>query len=446
MKNYSMTSRLIFSFTATLIAFWLVAVAAGVVVMQDEFGEIFDSSLKETAERLTPLVVDDILQSKGTTDPRRLQNIASSPDASYLTYQVRDATGGVILHSHDISPKPFAAPLKQGFWEDGSSHYYTVPAVNDTVFVQVADAKAHRDEAVVEGGLALLFPLLVLIPVGVLVVRLVVRRSIVPVNDLRHAIAGKDGGSLAPIRQIALPRELQPIVHSVNRLLARLRSTLAAEREFTSNSAHELRTPIAGALAQTQLLKKEIHGENAKSRVFHIELSLQKLSRLVEKLMQLARAEAGLESTRQLVDLAHVLDLIVSDFQSSDAAAARIQYFREKDAELKRNINEDVFAIALRNLIENALKHGNQEEPIVIRLEDCGIIRIANGGSVLGQEEIKRIQKRFGRGETPSAGSGLGLSIVTELVSQMDANLSLRSPATNREDGFEAVLQFNAKQ
>ncbi len=442
MSNPGMTRRLIFSLTAALVGFWLFAVAAGILVMHDELGEIFDSSLKETAERLTPLVVDDLLQSTDTTTPRRLQSPTSPPEASYLTYQVRDSTGQVLLHSHDISAAPFAAPLKRGFWDGEYARIYTVPAANDTIFIQVADAKGHRDEATAEGGLALLLPLLFLIPAGILVVRLIVRRSLVPMNELRQAISSKDGGNLAPIAQIKLPRELQPIVHSVNRLLARLRSTLAAEREFTSNSAHELRTPLAGALAQTQLLKKEVRTPAAKSRALEIEASLQKLNRLVEKLMQLARAEAKLEPATERVDLAHVLELIVDDFQRTVAAPERIQYVRVKGAELRRLINEDLFAIALRNLIENALKHGSQDEPVTIRLEPRGIIRIANAGPVLTQGEIKGIRKRFARGKTSAAGSGLGLAIVTELVTQMNAKLDFLSPATNRDDGFEAMLHF----
>ena len=83
---------------------------------------------------------------------------------------------------------------------------------------------------------------------------LIVRRALRPVDVLRQAIAAKDGGNMAPMIRRALQSELRPIARSVNLLLDRLRSALDAEREFTANSAHELRTPIAGALAQTQRL------------------------------------------------------------------------------------------------------------------------------------------------------------------------------------------------
>lgn len=443
MKNRSMTRRLIFSLTATLIVFWLLATIAGMFVMQDEFGEIFDGSLQATTERLTPLVVDDVLQSAEVSDARRQQSLNESTHKGYLTYQVRDATGKVILHSHDVSATPFVAPLKRGFFQDDVSRFYTVPAVNNTIFVQVADSLAHRTEAAVEGGLALLLPVLVLIPVSIIGIWLIVRRSIEPVNDLREAIAGKDSGNLAPIELSTLPRELQPIVTSVNRLLERLRSTLKAEREFTANSAHELRTPLAGALAQTQMLKSELRSEGSKSRLALIEASLQKLIRLVEKLMQLARAEAKIGTSNEAANLGKVLELVIEDFNRASETDGRIRYSRAKAATLVRPVSEDAFAIVLRNLIENALIHGDQQAPVKISLEPGGTVRIANDGPVLGADELVSIRQRFSRGKTTSPGSGLGLSIATELASQMGATLELKSPATNASTGFESILHFS---
>jgi two-component system, OmpR family, sensor kinase len=443
MKNRSMTRRLIVSLTATLIIFWLLATIAGMFVMQDEFGEIFDGSLQATTERLTPLVVDDVLQSTEVSEARRQQSLSESTHKGYLTYQVRDATGKVILHSHDVSATPFVAPLKRGFFQDDVSRFYTVPAANNTIFVQVADSIAHRTEAAVEGGLALLLPVLVLIPVSIIGIWLIVRRSIEPVNDLREAIAGKDGGNLAPIELSTLPRELQPIVSSVNRLLERLRSTLKAEREFTANSAHELRTPLAGALAQTQMLRSELRSEGSKSRLALIEASLQKLIRLVEKLMQLARAEARIGTSNESADLGKVLELVIEDFNRASGTDDRIRYTRTKAATLVRPVSEDAFAIVLRNLIENALIHGDHKVPVRINLEPGGTVRIANDGPVLGADELTSIRQRFSRGKTTSPGSGLGLSIATELASQMGASLELKSPATNASTGFECILHFN---
>ncbi len=438
-----MTRRLILWLTGATTAFWLIAAALGVSVMKDEFDEFFDGSLQETAERLLPLVIDDLQRREGPSSPVHIQRQVEDLDDEYLVYQVKDAGGKILIRSHDAPVEPFDVPLKRGFWRSDSYRFYTASALDGTVFVQVADAMENRTEAVTEGGMALFLPVLVLIPVSVLLIWLIVRRTLAPVDDLRRAIEEKDGGNMAPVPSGMLPRELRPIARSVNHLLTRLQSAFDAEREFTANSAHELRTPIAGALAQTQMLIAELDGPR-KRRAQQIEVSLVNLGHTAEKLLQLARAEAGIGTGTAKVDLARVLELVVTDFERSDPASRRLRFHREAGVLLEGSYSEDAFAIVLRNLIENALLHGRKEEPVDIRLEKGGVVRIVNGAARLSPDELMTIRKRFGRGATSSPGSGLGLSIAERLLQQMNAGFEVLSPAAGREDGFEVVLRFHS--
>ncbi|UJW77453.1 sensor histidine kinase [Rhizobium sp. SL42] len=444
MTGYSMTRRLVIWLTVAISCFWFVAAGLGVIVMRDEFGEIFDSALQQTAERLMPLVVDDLFQRPETDTPLSLQpnNAVAVAPEDELIYQVRDANGRVILHSHDSTKEPFKAPLVPGFWQDEEHRILTTSAVSNTIFLQVADNMAHRREASLEGAGALLLPILILVPGSILLVWLIVRRLVAPVSELRNAIAGKDSGNMADIELTALPQELQPIMASVNLLLARLRAALSAEREFTANSAHELRTPLAGALAQTQLLIGELAPGPGQERARQVETSLVKLTRLTEKLLQLARAEAGIGATDSDVDLVPVMDLVVLDAKRSTPNPERIRYHRPPGSTLMWAASEDAFAIVIRNLIENAMIHGMPDQPVDIHVETGGNIRITNGAHPFSQTEIADIRQRFGRGKTAAPGSGLGLSIAERLLTQMGASLTLHSPATGREDGFEARIHF----
>ncbi|WP_349437758.1 HAMP domain-containing sensor histidine kinase [Pararhizobium sp. A13] len=439
-----MTRRLILWLTGATTAFWLIAAGLGISVMQDEFGEFFDGSLQETAERLLPLVLDDLQRRQGPSSPQHLRRQAEDIGDEYLVYQVRDTQGHVLIRSHDAPVEAFEAPLKRGFWGNDDFQFYTARSADGTVFVQVADAMANRNEAITEGGLALFLPVLVLIPVSIGLIWLIVRRTLAPVDDLRRAIEEKDGGNMAPVPSRMLPRELQPIARSVNHLLTRLQAAFDAEREFTANSAHELRTPIAGALAQTQMLIAELDGPE-KRRAQQIEASLVNLGHTAEKLLQLARAEAGIGAGSTNVDLARVLDLVLTDFERSSQASSRLRFEREKGATLEGPYSEDAFAIVLRNLIENALLHGRAEEPVVVRLEKGGVLRIVNDAAPLTPDELAVIRKRFGRGATMSPGSGLGLSIAERLLQQMNVHFEILSPATGRKDGFEVVMRFGEK-
>lgn len=438
----SLAGQLMLWITATITLLWLVAVGFGAFVMDDEFGEIFDSALQETAERLVPLVADDLLRRSDLTTPRRVEALRAPSEEQYLTYQVRDQTGRVLLHSHTAVAEPFDAPLEVGFWQSATGRIYTASTEDGEIFVQVKDSAAERREATVEGSLALLLPVLLIVPVTIVAVWFIVRRVLAPVETLRAAIGEKDGGNLAAIEAADLPQELRPILRSVNLLLARLRAVLAAEREFTSNSAHELRTPIAGALAQTQLLIGELRDTSMRGRAQQVEASLQKLTRLTEKLLQLARAEAGIGVTETTFDVVDVVSVVVTDFQRASDDAERIRFHNALSGPSLREGAADAFAIVLRNLLENALLHGRPTEPVEVFLTEAGNVRIRNGAPQMSEADLATVRKRFSRGRTTAPGSGLGLSIADRLLAQMRASLVLASPIPGEVDGFQAEIVF----
>ena len=444
LRPKSLAGQLMLWITAIITVLWLVAVGFGALVMHDEFGEIFDSSLQETAERMVPLVVDDLARRGDPNAPRRIERSPSQPGEEYLTYQVRDREGRVLLHSHTASTEPFEAPLKVGFRDGETGRIYTASTTDGAIFVQVKDSAAERQEAMLEGALALLLPVLLVVPVTIVAVWFVVRRVLSPVETLRAAIGEKDGGNLAAIGAVRLPQELQPILRSVNLLLSRLRAVLAAEREFTANSAHELRTPIAGALAQTQLLLTELKDAPTSARAQQIEASLQKLTKLTEKLLQLARAEAGIGASETTFDVSGVVSVVVTDFQRASTDADRIRLRDDLAGPALREGAADAFAIVLRNLIENALLHGRVDEPVEIHVTADGNVRILNGAPRLSEAELAAVRKRFSRGRTLATGSGLGLSIADRLLAQMRASLVLTSPVPGRVDGFQAEIVFPA--
>ncbi|TIO31200.1 MAG: sensor histidine kinase [Mesorhizobium sp.] len=441
MRSASMTRKLMLWLGGATLLFWVCAATFGALVMREEFDEVFDSALQETAQRLMPLVVDDLFQRAHSPDPRRMGDGVLEHE-EYLTYQVRDREGRVLMHSHDAPAQPFDAPLGRGFWDTATRRIYTEEAVSGTLFLQIADPLAHRREATMEGALSLVLPLLVLAPLSMAVIWIVIRRALGPIEVLRREIGARDGGNLSPMGMIGLPVELDTIAASVDRLLERLRMALDAEREFAANSAHELRTPIAGALAQTQRLIAELPQGAAKARARGIETSLSSLGHLVEKLLQLARAESGIGIADHAIDLVPAVRLVVEDFRRRPENAGRLILDIDGSGTLIRKVDVDAFAIVLRNLIENALIHGLPDTPVTVSARIDGTIAIANAGPVIPVAELQALTKRFKRGATTATGSGLGLAIAEMLIQRMGANLELASPARGRENGFEATIRI----
>lgn len=439
----SLAGRLVLSISVLLAVFWTVGVSLAINVMRAEFDEVFDSALQETTERLAPLVVDDYFRRDTGSGPNQVAALSPGKADEYLTYQVRDTSGRVLLHSHNVGSEPYLAPLQAGFWSGGNQRIFTVATVSDTLFVQVADSLAHRREATLESALTLLLPILLLLPLGMFATRWVVVRATMPVHEMRDAISTRDGTNLEPILLKGLPTEIASIPGSVNTLLGRLKLALQAERDLAANSAHELRTPLAGALAQMELLADQLTEPTDRSRSERVLEALRRLSCMLEKLLQLSRAEAGIGVSNTSVDLFGLVMLLVESFQRSHTSAIIELRYAPDLSVLPRAVDSDAFAIAVNNLLENALRYGIPDQPITVSLAADGRITVTNTVSGPLDPDVDIYRARFKRGQTTQPGSGLGLAIVDKLIEQMKGSMTLRiveAPGPHRR--FECEISF----
>ncbi|MDP3977754.1 MAG: ATP-binding protein [Pseudomonas sp.] len=434
----SLQKRLGLGLTLGISVLWLIATAIAGMVVQHELAEAFDSALEETAQRILPLAVLEIVNRE---EPRALQHIASlQAHKEYLTYLVRDNHGNTLLQSHDADPAIFNAQPLEGFSTSATHRLYAASALRGTVFIEVAEPLAHRREAARETSLSLLLPLLLLIPLSLLGTWLWVRLSLRTVLAYRHAIETRGAGDLSPIKAAQLPAEINPLADAVNHLMERLRRALDAERSFTANSAHELRTPLAATLAQVQRLRREAPDGPLQERAAQIEASLRELARLSEKLMQLAKAEGGglLSETPQ--DLVPLLAHVVDDLRRT--AGVRLHLQLPSTPAVLVTIDPDAFAILLRNLIENAMKHGASGQAIEVSLSSTALLRVVNPGPVVPPALLAQLSGRFVRGNSQAEGSGLGLAITQTIAQGVGASLQFASPAPGQPDGFAVSLQF----
>lgn len=426
------------SLAGAMTLFWLAAVLLAAFVMHAELDEAYDGALQEAAHRLLPLVVTDYY-GRPEGGPVQVENRGGDQE-ELLVYQLRDKQGRVLVRSHDAPSEPLSFPLQTGYSDTATHRVFTEPAVSGSLILQVADPFEERWEAVQESVLSLVIPLIFLIPASLFVVSIVVRRALAPVDALRQEIGQRSSADLSRLSVANLPVELQPIGSSVDRLLERLRTALEAERAFTANSAHELRTPIAGALAQTQRLIAEV--PEARDRAVRIARALSSLARLAEKLLQLARAEAGIGTAGRMTDTIPVIRLVVEDAGRELQPPQRLVLVNRTAGQMARVIDVDALAIVLRNLVENAVTHGAQDAVVTVTVEPQGTISIVNEGALIGPDQLGRLTERFRRGSTRPGGSGLGLSISAAIVERMGGKLELFSPARGQAGGFEALIRL----
>ena len=437
----SITAKLILGLTVITTVLWCGAAAYSTMISYRELNEAFDQTLLEAARRLLPLAADDVLGHE--RDDARATHDFIEGRKEYLSYQLSDATGRILLRSEDAPSEPYDHTPKKGFSTVGDYRLYTYADSATGMTITVAETTKGRWDAVIGSAQAMLWPLAALIPINILGIWLAVRGAMKPVLRLSGDIATRSGNNLAPLDISDQPAELRPIANAVARLMERLRSALDAERAFAANSAHELRTPIAGALAQTQRMIAELHDAKARTRARDLELTLKRLSTLAEKLMQLSRVDAGVGLGEGLADLLPVLDLVVGDCTKRLDQPGRIAYVKPDGVKLLAHMDMDAFAIAVRNLIDNAINHGAADGQIEVEVEAGNLVRVVNEGQKVPPLVLAGLKHRFTRGETRAAGSGLGLAIVETIMNQTEGKLELFSPALGRETGFEARLILN---
>ena len=408
---------------------WLAAASLTALVAWQEIEEVFDSALQETAQRLLPLAVVDILEREDEGLTQRVAAIREHEE--YFTYIVRDDRDRSLLQSHAADPALFPGWAGPGFAQSATHRFYSDAAVQGTIRITVAEPLDHRASVARELLVGLGLPLLIILPLAFLAIVLALRTSLAPLRRFREGLAARGPHDLGPVEAGGLPTEIAPVAETLNGLLARLSAAFEAERSFAANAAHELRTPLAGALAQVQRLKAETADPAARARAGEIEAGLKRLTRLSERLMQLARAEGGRLRRDEAADLRPVARLLAEDLSR---APGRIRLVLAEGPVLS-DLDPDGFAILFRNLVENALRHG--EGVVDVFLQE-GLLVVANDAPPIPPEVLARLTDRFERADATGDGSGLGLAIVAAIAERTGGRLELRSPRSGSDQGFEA--------
>ena len=439
-RGPSLQRRLSIGLAVGVTLLWLVAALVASFTIVHELDEAFDSALASTAHRILSFAA----MGTAATDVAPVFGDSDDDDElnEHLTYQVRDRAGDVVLQSYAADPANFPKNPVQGFQDTATHRVYGATNRDGALFIEIAEPLEERREAAAEAAVSLVTPLPLLVVISLLGIWWFVRRSMRPVRDLKLQIEARGEGDLSAMSTEGLPREISPMANAVNQLMERLRRALEAERNFTANSAHELRTPIAAALAQTQRLISESPDGDLQDRARRIETSLHQLTQLSERLMQLARIEGAGVLSDAPQDLAPVLPHVVDEFREGEDGSSRLRLTMPDGCKLRSRMDPDAFAILMRNLIANALTHGDPVAVVEVVAGDGGPVRVINAGPRVSPETMARLKGRFERGLTDAKGAGLGLAIAEAIAVDAGATLDLLSPATDRTDGFEAVLHL----
>jgi two-component system OmpR family sensor kinase len=412
----SIRANLVLWVVGTLGLGTVVVLGATYVLTRNQVGRLFDEELKQVAHA--------VHLREDWTQTRRLR-IARPGFA--LSVRAYDSTGRIYFETAlptlppDL-PQSFKEGLTSAPTAEGPWRVYT--HVTDEGTVQVGQAVAARDTLARGLSLSVLMPMLLLIPVLGVVVAWALTRGLQPLHVTSRRVSDRDAARLDPLPDDNVPRELLPLVHQINALLARLEGAFDAQRRFLADAAHELRSPVAALALQVQLAERAQSPAVRSGALHELARGVERARRLVQQLMDFARLDAAVPlQAFAAVNLAALSRDVVAGY------AARAE---NQDVDLGVDAPGVVQAFGaepelrslIENLVDNALRYAPSRSPVTVAVlvELC----VLDAGCGVPASERERVFERFHRvAGDATRGTGLGLAIVKAIVERHHGSISL---------------------
>lgn len=262
----------------------------------------------------------------------------------------------------------------------------------------------------------------------------VVRREMQPLQAIRQEASGITARRLDQrLSSAAVPAELEPLVDTLNEMLARLERSFQRLTEFSSDLAHELRTPVSNLLTQTQVtLTKARSADEYREVLASNTEELERLSRMVSDMLFLAQADHAMTiPTREPIDLASETQAVL-DFYEALASEKHLALSLAGTGSMSGN--RLMLRRALSNLLSNAIRHtpeGGAIKVVLSSAEHAVQISVSNTGAPIPAELHARLFDRFYRvdasRERMGQGAGLGLAITDSIVRAHGGEIKLFS-------------------
>lgn len=434
-----------------LLLLWPVSLVLTWLVAQGIAGKPFDRALEYNVGALAQLVTTSNNKAQFVL-PLPARELLRTDDSDTVYYQVLGPNGEYLsgektlpLPAEDEKPAPGEVRMRDDeFRSVAIKVAYTWVKLDlpnsKPALVQVAETMDKRSVLATEIVKGVMLPQFVILPLAVLLVWLALVQAIKPLNHLEERIRARSPDDLSPLDAEAVPLEVAPLVSSVNDLLMRLKDSIATQKRFLADAAHQLKTPLAGLRMQADLAQREgANAEDLKQSLRQIGRSSIRATHTVNQLLALARAESsGTAMSQQPCNLVRLTMDVVRDCVPR-AMDKHIDVGYEGaepgDEDVTIQGNPTLLKEMVRNLMDNAINYtpSNAEKPGVITariLKDpfskVLVLQLEDSGPGIPAAERELVFQPFYRVlGTEADGSGLGLPIVLEIARQHHASVTM---------------------
>lgn len=331
--------------------------------------------------------------------------------------------------------------------QTGGGRWRVYTHVTAEGIVQVGQPEATRTSLARTLSLRMALPELVLIPLFVLFMGWVLRRGLAPLREISRRVEERDASRLDALPTADVPEELRPLIEQINALLVRLDASMAAQRRFVADAAHELRTPVAALALQVQVAERAAQPATRAAAYGELNKGIARATRVVEQLLKLAQLGPDVPPERfQPVDLAEIAREVVGSM-AYRARTLGVDLGAEASAPAPMLGAKTELRSLITNLVDNALRYAPRDSEVTVRVTrgSAGVrMTVVDAGPGIPAAERETVFERFQRAsgdDTP--GIGLGLAIAKAIVERHGGRIWLDEAYPGRSlPGLAANAEF----
>lgn len=445
-QRLSLRVRLTLIFMILVLVTWLISSFVAWKQTTDNVNEMFDTQQMLFAKRLITLDLDELKASERIAHtPKKFKH--GHIDDDVLTFAAYTPEGKMVLHDGDNGQYIPYSYRREGF-DDGYLNgdndkwrFVWLTSADKKYRIVVGQEWEYREDMALAIVTAQLVPWLVALPLMLLILIVLLSLELKPLKKLAKALRLRDPESEEPLSLKGIPGEVRPLVESLNQLFTRIHTTMVRERRFTSDAAHELRSPLTALKVQTEVAQLSDDDPQARQKaLMQMQAGIDRATRLVDQLLTLSR----LDSLDNLQDVAEIsleelLQSSVMDIYHS-ARQTHIDVRLQINAhDIKRMGQPLLLSLMVRNLLDNAIRYSPQGSIVEVTL-NARYFSVKDNGPGVAPEVLTHIGERFYRPPGQSVtGSGLGLSIVRRIATLHGMSASFGNAP---EGGFEAKISW----
>lgn len=442
---FSLRRRLLSLLLGGVAAAWLVTMVFSYLDAHHEVDELFDAQLAQAGQTLLAIASHEAHEGNGGGEIDDFDE-AMHKYQRRLRFQIWHADGGLLMRSNNAPEGPIT--VTDGYSEtsnsDGRWRHFSQWNDDHSLQVQVSENHHVRDDLIGQIAWRLLLPALFGLPIIGFWVWLVTRKGFASLDGIAKQIASRDPQQLHAVTPSTAPEEIKPLLDALNGLFQRVEHTLEAERRFTADAAHELRTPLAALLAQVQVALRARDAEERDRSLDQLQSGLTRASHLVDQMLQLARLdpESGLPDP-QPVDLGLLAESVCADI-GPQILAKNLDFDLAATPACIVTGQADWLRVLIRNLVDNAVRYTPENGMVRVNVshdaKGCRFT-VSDNGPGIPPEARELVLRRFHRldqGKQP--GSGLGLAIVARIAELHHAHFQLDQSYITK--GLIVAVQF----